>query len=139
MNNLLFWPLLHNIKIIFSSSATLSTITCCDQIDLVLEKDQEQFVVISGLTGCQLSSLKNHLQEMAASKTNKLSWQDVLLISKSQLGQILLEIQKDNKSFAYFVIEMDMLQAWVRQLDLLDVVMQENENEKKNAHSNCCG
>lgn len=139
MNNLLVWPLLENVKIIFlSENATLSTITCCDQINIKLEVDQKEYFFISDLTGCQLSSFKKHLQEIVANKINKLSLQEVLLISKAELGQVLLEIYKDNKPLIYFLMDIDTIQAWATQLDLLEIVMQENENEKKIRGKGCC-
>lgn len=139
MNNLLVWPLSENSKIIFlSKNATLATITCCDQIDIKLEIEQTEYVLLSCLTGCQLSSFKNSLEEIVTDKTNSISFQDVLLISKSQLGQLLLEIYIENRSFAYFLIDMPTIQAWAKQLDLLEVVMQENENEKKTRGKGCC-
>jgi hypothetical protein len=139
MNNLLVWPLSENTKIIFlSQSATLSTITCCDQIDIRFEVDQKHYILISNLTGCQLSAFKQSLQDIIVDKTNKASLQDTLLISKPILGDLLLEIHKDNQTFAYFLIAIDIMQAWATQLDLLEVVMQENENEKKTRGKGCC-
>ncbi len=139
MNNLLIWPLSENAKIIFlSQNATLSTITCCDQIDIQLEIDHKLYSLVGSLTGCQLSAFKKSLEDIIIDKINKVSLQDVVLISKAELGQVLFKIDKENKALAYFLIDISTMQAWATQLDLLEVVMQENENEKKIKGKGCC-
>jgi hypothetical protein len=147
MNNLLIWPLTETDKIIFSSStATLATITCCDPIDLVfktdsidpLNKNLTKYQLVSGLTGCQLSSFKNELMFLINQTKTEATLAQVLSISYSKLGHVLLKIQYQNSTLGYFLINLEAVQAWNAQLDLLEVVMQENENEKKSKSSGCC-
>lgn len=141
MNNLLIWPLSEHYKISFSSqSATLSSITCCDPIDIFLHSQHEQYLLGTGLTGCKISSLKKELHSLLQNKQAVAELQEVFTIKSSQLGVMLLELYyKNNHNLAFFIITLDDIQSWFSQLELLEVLMQENENEQKNRGKGCCG
>lgn len=139
MNNLLIWPLTETDKIIFSSSkSSLATITCCDTIDLLLYVNKAEFQLVSDMTGCQLSSFKNDLVSIVNKTKNDVVLGQKITISCSKLGQILISIQEQSAVLAYFIIATEIVQAWIAQLDLLEVVMQENENEKNSRGTGCC-
>jgi hypothetical protein len=140
MNNLLIWPLSEHYKIIFSSQSTsLSSITCCDPIDILLYRDTEKYVLASGLTGCKISSLKKELHLLLQDKHTIVQLQGVFTIKGSELETILLELYLNNHTLTFFIITFDDIQSWLSQLELLEILMQENENEQKNRGKGCCG
>lgn len=139
MNNLLVWPLSNNAKLQFiAPRATLSTVTCCDKIDIVLQVDEQTYSIFVAITGCQLTELKKLCIDILLPEVQQIAFKDRFIIKKSQIGLWLLDIQDTQGAIAYFLIDIDMIQAWEKQLDLLEVVMQENENEKKARGKGCC-
>lgn len=140
MHQLLIWPLSENIKLIFASKLSdLATITCCDTIDIILHNNEQQHMLLSDVTGCSLESLKKMLQSMIAGSLATGRFQDVILLSHDQLDNWLVDIRQNHEPFCYGVVTIDVIQSWAAQLDLLQVVMEENENEKKSRGSGCCG
>ncbi len=139
MNNLLVWPLTDTGKIVFvSKKASLSSITCCDSIDIQLEMEQQSYTLISSLTGCQLTLLKELLQQIITETIKKAEFKNVIFFLKPERGPILLELHKDDSILSCFLLDTSMIQAWIAQLDLLQVVIEENENEKKIGSKGCC-
>ena len=140
MHNLLIWPLTEHDKIIFSSqSASLSSITCCDLIDIFLHSHAQEYLLVSGLTGCRLSDFKKSLDLLLQGQQTKVELEGACVIKSSQTGILLLEIYQNNLVLKFNIITLDDIKSWVSQLELLEVLMQENENEQKNRHNGCCG
>ena len=130
MNNLLIWPLTETDKIIFTSSkVTLATITCCDSIDVFLKSRQGEFHLVSDLTGCQFNRFKNELLSVINKTQPGAKLVDSFSILCSSLNHFLVQIYDHNTVLAYFLVDLKTIQAWISQLDLLEVVMQENEND----------
>ncbi len=139
MNNLLIWPLSDTAKIVFSSAdATLANITCCDKIDFSFKVDQLEYPLVLGLTGCQLSSFRKELLSIFNQSKKESSLSEAIFISLSKLGHILVEVYHQKEALGYFLVTLETIQAWITQLELLEVVMQENENEKKSRGTGCC-
>lgn len=140
MHNLLIWPLSQDDKIIFSSQgASLSSIICSDLIDISLCSNTQEYVLVSGLTGCKLSSFRKTLNLLLQAQQNKVELDNIFTIKSSETGMILIEIYKNDCVLKFNIITLDDIKSWVFQLELLEVVMQENENEQKNRHNGCCG
>jgi|GEM_PF-1308640 len=140
MHQLLVWPLSESLKFVFSSKTSdLATITCCDTIDLILQHHDQQHVLLSDVTGCSLESLKKMLQSMAAGSQATGRFQDVILFGRDQFDNWLVDIRQNHEPFCYGVITIEVVQSWAAQLDLLQVVMEENENEKNSRGTGCCG
>lgn len=139
MNNLLIWPLTEKDKIIFSSSvSSLASITCCDPISISLKTEKQEYLLLSNVMGCQLGTFKQDLL-LIVNRTNLVAQlQKSLFVCISKLGQILVEIKDQDSTIAYFLVDLETIQAWATQLDLLEVVMQENENEKNSKGTGCC-
>jgi hypothetical protein len=139
MNNLLIWPLSDTVKIVFSSTyATLANITCCDKIDFYFKVDQVEYPLALGLTGCQLSSFRKELLAIVNQSITEISLSESICISLSRLGHILVQVDHQKEVLGYFLVTLETIQAWITQLELLEVVMQENENEKKSRGTGCC-
>jgi len=139
MNNILLWPLSDTDKIVFSSiHASLATITCCDSIDLYFKTSKAEYPLKSGLTGCQLSFFKNELSAIVNQTKKEVNLTQVISVSSSKLGNVLIQMYQQEEVLTYFTASLETIQAWIAQLDLLEVVMQENENEKKSRGAGCC-
>ncbi|MBI2345188.1 hypothetical protein HYV10_03935 [Candidatus Dependentiae bacterium] len=140
VHNLIFLRLSMDAAIAFvSQTADLSSVTCCDAIDLVFNTEKQKYNVSLALRGVQLFAFKQDLENLIAAGQSKLALQNSLYIFRSELGQFLIEISDNNKPLAYYLVSLDTLEAWIKQLNLLQILMQENENEKKARNSSCCG
>lgn len=140
MHNLLIWPLTEQDKIIFSSeNASLSSITCCDPIDIGFYNGNQKYLLATALSGCKFSALKKELSFFVQGGQAKVELKDVFSIKSSELGAISLELYQNSHVLKFFIIALDDVKSWVSQLELLEVLMQENENEQKNRHNGCCG
>lgn len=140
MPHLLVWPLAQHLQIVFNShGADLGTITCCDSLDMMLYHYDQPYLLKENITGCALSSLKQILQSIATKQQNTGRFADVMLLGKDQFDHVLVEMRDvSQKPLSYSVVSLEVIQSWAAQLDLLQVVMEENENEKKNRGSGCC-
>ncbi|MBI2344638.1 hypothetical protein HYV10_01040 [Candidatus Dependentiae bacterium] len=140
MHNLLVWQLRDDYKIIFSSQgASLSTVTCCDSIDISFYGESQKYLLATTLTGCSLSSFKKELDLFVQGVVFQAKFNDIFVLRRSEIGIILLEISKDDQILGFFIISFDDIQSWISQLELLEILMQENENERKNRNNGCCG
>lgn len=139
MNNLLIWSLSHDDKLVFSSfQASLATITCCDSITVTLKVNQAEYQLFTDLKGCALTTFKQDLLKILHKKELKAELLKNIEILRSSLGQILIQIKSKDVVLAYFLTDFEVIQTWISQLELLEIVMQENENEKKSRGSGCC-
>lgn len=139
MNQLLVWPLSDQMKLLFiCHNAGLATITCCDQIDLVLSHHDASYVLLEGISGCGMQGLHTTLQNLVQAKQLEGDFFKVLFFRKDQLGQFLIEIRYQQQPFGYVIEQQDILQAWACQLELLQIVMEENDKEKKSRGQGCC-
>jgi hypothetical protein len=140
MYQLLVWPLSSQIKFVFiSQQSDLATITCCDTIEIHLMHHDQSHVLLPAVTGCALDSLKKMLQSLAVGQQDTVRFQDVVLFGKDRFGNVLVDIRQNHQPFCYGVVTVDVIESWAAQLDLLQVVMEENENEKKSRGTGCCG
>lgn len=140
MSHLLVWPLSPDLKIVFSSQGSdLATITCCDKLDMVLYHRDNQHVLQENITGCALSGFKQALQLLATGQQMTGRFADVFLLGRDQFDHVLVEIRSEQKPLSYSLVPLETVESWAAQLDLLQVVMEENENEKKNRGTGCCG
>lgn len=140
MHHLLVWPLSQQSKIIFvSNTADLSTITCCDTINIILQHNDQQIMILESVTGCALTSFKILLHGLIFDQQQSARFQDVFLFQVDQFDNWLIDIRLQHKPLLYALVTVDTLKSWQTQLDLLQVVMEENENEKKSRGSGCCG
>jgi len=86
-----------------------------------------------------LDGLKQMLELLVSGKQMTGRFDDGLLLGRDQLGHFLVEIREQQKPLSYSVVTTEVLQSWIAQLELLAIVMEENENEKKNRGTGCCG
>lgn len=139
MNQILVWPLSDTLKINFSSPACdLGSITCCDLLTITLLHKDQSFIIARDVVGCDIANFKQLLQQLIAKQQVKVQFKEFFHISMDQCDNALLEILRDGSVFCYQVVPVDMVQAWIAQLDLLHVLMEENENEKKIRGKGCC-
>src|SRR5689334_7960636 len=130
MAHLLVWQLSDcNSLILGAQHADLATVTCCDPLSLELLVKDQKHVVQDPLTGCQLKSIRENLNKIVSGTALAVRLFDNLLVGTDQCGQVLVEIRKDSKPFVYSLVTIEIVQSWITQLELLDVVMEENENE----------
>lgn len=140
MAYILILPLSDNIKLVIdASSADLATITCCDMLNLILVSNDQKHVLLEGFTGCSLHQIQNIMKNMLLGNATKGSFVDVIFFNQDQCNQVLIEIQQNQKTFCYGLMTFDMIKSWIDQLDLLIVLMEENEKEKKSRGTGCCG
>lgn len=140
MHNLLVWSLSESKKIVFSSkTVSLSSITCCDPIDVTLHYQVQDYPLAFGLTGCTFTAFKKDLDLLIQGQKSEISFSTIFKIKSSKLDGILLEIYQDKDLLAGNLITLDDVRSWASQLELLEVLMQENENEQKNRGKGCCG
>lgn len=140
MSHLLVWPLSLDLKIVLNAhGADLGTITCCDTFDMVLRHHDNSYFIHKNMTGCMLDGLKQMLELLVSGKQMTGRFDDGLLLGRDQLGHFLVEIREQQKPLSYSVVTTEVLQSWIAQLELLAIVMEENENEKKNRGTGCCG
>ena len=139
MNQILVWPLSDTLKINFSSPRSdLGAITCCDLLEIILIYKDQDFVIARDVMGCDFANFKQILQQLIVKQQTKVQFKQVFYVSMDQCDNILLEILRDEVVFCYQVVSIDMVQSWIAQLDLLHVLMEENENEKKSRGKGCC-
>lgn len=137
---LLVWPLSQQIKIVLNSQdADLATITCCDKLDMILYHGDTLYILQENITGCALSTFKLALDQLASGQQITARFGNAVLLGRDQFDQVLVEIRSVQKALSYSVVPLETIQSWAVQLDLLQVVMEENENEKKNRGVGCCG
>lgn len=140
MSNLLVWSLQQDLKLVFHSpQADLGTITCCDLFEIVLLHGDVSHLIVENMTGCMLSSLKQILEQLVSDQRQAGRFHDNLLFGRDLVGHCLVEIRRDQRPLSYNVVDIETLRSWIAQLDLLQVVMEENENEKKSRGTSCCG
>lgn len=138
MNKILVWPLSLQYKIVFAStSADLATLTCCDRL-MVYWQDQELSpVILCDLSGCDLMTLKDSLQQLMLT-LQKFQFFDFLYVDSGQNDDFSLEIRHQKNQLYAQNIAKDTLMSWIAQLDLLQILMEENELEKKSRGKGCC-
>lgn len=140
MNQLLLWPVSPTANLVFTAlHADLGSITCCDQLEIQLHQGQKSYVVAKNISFCALEKLVQTLQSILVSDFKQASFLDSLIFKKDMVGTLLLELHADGQVLLYTLVTSEMIQGWMAQLDLLQIVMQENENEKKSKGTGCCG
>lgn len=140
MNQLLVWPLADHCKISFvAKEATLSNITCKDSLHIIFQHHEQQYELLVNITGCALESLRNLLLSFVGNNGQTGRFQDAIIFNSDQFGNCLIDIRQNHKPFFYALVTPDVLHSWAKQLELLHVVMEENENEKNDRGTGCCG
>ena len=139
MHPILVWPLSDTLKIFFvASDCDLNTVTCCDSLAIQLQHQDQSYMVASDLVGCSFGQLKDMLEKFIEYQQKQIQFKDIFFIAQDQCGNILLEIRKNNVVVCYHMISISMIQAWIAQLDLLLILMEENEHAKKSNGKGCC-
>lgn len=139
MHQILSWPFSDTLKLsFFSSTADLGTITCCDLLSIVVQYQDQSYNVATGVSGCSFVELKKLLEKFISQDQRKIQFKEFFLMTQDQCDNILLELRKQDLVVCYQLISVSMVQAWIAQLDLLEILMQENENEKKIQGKGCC-
>ena len=139
MHQILVWPLSDTLKIMFvSPRCDLGTITCCDELSMILQHQDQTYQIASNVVGCSFSKFKELLVQFLAREQTHIAWSDTFFLSMDRCDNILLEIRQQDRALCYQIISLSMVQSWIAQLDLLHVLMEENENEKKSRGKGCC-
>jgi hypothetical protein len=139
MHQILVWQLSQDFKILFQSLVCdLGSITCCDTLTLTLQGNDQSIVFESNVSGCQVANLQTALQLLIDGQKKSVSFLNSLVVSIDSFDHILLEIKKDDTVFCYQLIDLQTIKGWSKQLELLHVLMEENEMEKKNRGKGCC-
>ena len=138
MNALLAINLSDNMRLVVVSSKTLENIQCCDGIDIKVYHENNQYVVCEKLVARELSLLRKVLTYMLLKQEQQpVSLWNFLQINWTSQGLRLGICYKDS-IWKHWIVSFDLIQAWISQIELLLVVMEENENELKNKGKGCC-
>lgn len=140
MHQILVWQLSSKIKLIFSSSASdLGSITCCDFLTLSVFDGLKTMTLTHNLSGCQVQDLQKKLQFLVQNEQKSITFASFMTISSDNFEQFLVTLQGNNGTdLCYQVIDKVMIQGWIAQLELLHVLMEENDLEKKSRGKGCC-
>jgi hypothetical protein len=139
MNPLLVWPLTESLFLhVCSPQKTLANITCCDELTLMLkmQKNKAEDMQSEHLCAVYIADFlkfKRDLVALGAGQLQTSNLQNILKISVNQHGFEVLV-----RDFSV-VIDVAVLQSWIGQIDLLNILMQENEQEAKERGRGCCG
>ena len=139
MHQILFWQLSHQFKLVFSSAAAdLGSITCCDRLTLSFRDKQKTIILATDLAGCEIEKLKKLLQSLVVKEQKSVNFLNCMTVSLDSFDQALVTLQGLDGATCYQIIDLFMIQGWIQQLELLHVLMEENDLEKKSRGKGCC-
>lgn len=139
MHQILVWQLSSKIRLIFSSAVSdLGSITCCDRLTLSVSDETKSATLTTQLAGCDVEKLQKLLQSLVVKEQQSINFLKIMTISSDIFGQFLITLQGDQGDLCYQIVDVLMIQGWVRQLELLHVLMEENDLEKKSRGKGCC-
>ncbi len=139
MHQILVWQLSSKIRLIFSSVVSdLGSITCCDRLTLSVSDETKSATLTTQLAGCDVEKLQKLLQSLVVKEQQSINFLKIMTISSDTFGQFLITLQGDQGDLCYQIVDVLMIQGWVRQLELLHVLMEENDLEKKSRGKGCC-
>lgn len=140
MNQLLVWSLPSSMSLrFFCEAKDLASITCCDTISMVAESGDTSIELVAGLKGCDLTNLQKALDCIGINDQKEVSFLDLFSFSCDKIGNVLMTLHHKGSAWSYQVIPSETVKAWVLQLDLLHVLMEENEKEQQARGKGCCG
>lgn len=140
MRNLIVWQLSDSIKLsIGTITQDLQTITCCDFVDIVLYHDAEVYPLLVGFPACDLQKFSLYLKQVIAQPYESFFFCDALKMIQDRCGFILFEFYMRGQLIHFSVQHFSIVKSWIKQLELLHVLMAENEQEKKTRSTGCCG
>lgn len=139
MHQILVWQISSKIQIFFTSSiADLGSITCCDRLTLSVSNGSKTITLTNDLAGCDVQNLQKMLQSLIQKEQKTINFLDLITLSWDSFDQLLLCLQNSDGVVCYQIIDQCMIQGWISQLELLHVLMEENDMEKKSRGKGCC-
>lgn len=139
MHKLLVWPCSQTIKIIVhADQVDLSTITSCDHLNISVLFEQQLESIDTQITGCQIPKIRQKLTKLADREIHAVHISPNLKLSIDHYDNVLVELSKNGQPWLYQLQDLATIVSWVAQLKLLEIVMQENAEEKKQKGTGCC-
>ena len=139
MHQILVWQLSPKINLTFSSSvADLGSITCCDRLTLTVSNGQKTSTLTYDLAGCQVEKFAKLLQSLVAKEQKSVKFSDLMSLAVDSFDQVLVSLHGPDGFVLYQIVDLIMIQGWIAQLELLHVLMEENDLEKKSRGKGCC-
>ena len=140
MRDLIVWQLSDFVKVsIGSITKDLQTITCCDLVDIVLYHHQEAYPILVGLPACELHKFAMMLKKTTLQPYEQSVLHDGITMQQDICQTVLLTFLMHGQLIHHSTQSLLIIQSWIRQLELLHVLMEENEHEKKTRSTSCCG
>ncbi len=139
MHQILVWQLSLKINLVFSSlKADLGSITCCDFLTLSLDDGLKKITLTSDFAGCEVEKLQKSLQIFLQKEQKSIHFLNLISLSKDRFDQVLVRCGTLQDPACYQVIDLEIVSGWSTQLELLHVLMEENDLEKKSRGKGCC-
>ncbi len=139
MHQILVWQLSSKINLIFFSSVSdLGSITCCDHLTVSINDGLKSITLTSDLAGCEVQNLQKMLESFIKKEQKSINFLNFMTISWDSFDQLLLTLQAKTGEVCYQMIDLEHVSGWIQQLELLHVLMEENDLEKKSRGKGCC-
>ncbi|MBP6892381.1 hypothetical protein KBB68_02250 [Candidatus Babeliales bacterium] len=139
MHQILVWQLMHQVNITFLSAVSdLGSITCCDRLTLSVSNGQKTSTLTNDLAGCQVEKLEKMLQSLVAKEQKSINFLDLMSLKVDSFDQVLVCLHGPDGFISYQIVDLIMVKGWTAQLELLHVLMEENDLEKKSRGKGCC-
>ncbi len=136
MHQILNWSLNQTDTLLwYSDHDTLDTITGCSKFTVVLSVNQTMYPILFP-SGMSIVMLYKQIKSLNDGKRHMVDYENKLHISMHE-QEVICALQNDNQAYKYTVNQ----QTWaifVKQLELLVIVILENENEKRERGARCC-
>jgi hypothetical protein len=139
MHQILVWQLTPQINLTFSSSvADLGSITCCDRLTLSVTNGQKKSTLTTDLAGCEVEKLEKMLQSLVTKEQKSVHFSNIINVAVDSFDQVLVCLSGPEGFVSYQIVDLIMIKGWTQQLELLHVLMEENDLEKKSRGKGCC-